>query len=134
MPLLVDPKHVHRMVLKRLIFEAYTQVAADLKMRAVSRQDDVPIQIPSVEREHRWTQLEARLSGLTFSGEIEPSHQIQDFSNQCFDRNELPYPAWHLCNKRDQELGGVKRELAWSFDPTRNLKQSEGPAPQVADW
>ena len=135
LPGLGKADHPHKLLLRRLFYEAYALGAADLKRRSLVHADDTPVQVPNTEREARWTRLVNRLQGLTLSGELEPSHHLQDFFNECADRNSLKYPEWEECTKRDQELQGVKKDMAWKVDPATNLiKLCDANVPQKASW
>ena len=109
--------HKHKLLLRRLFFEAFTLAATDLKRRTMTNEDDAPLRLPIAEREARWNRLQARLNGLTLEGPLEPSHHLQDFCNECHDSNVLKYPEWDECTRRDQELSGVKKDMTWKVDP-----------------
>ena len=79
-PALGSAEHADRYVLRRLFFEAYTLVAADLRRRVEATEDDAPRRMPTSEREARRSRLAARLAGLSLEGELDPSFHLQDLA------------------------------------------------------
>jgi hypothetical protein len=66
---------------------------------------------------------------------LEPSYQLVDHFNDCWDKNQLVIPSWDFCTKRSQELSHVKRDLYWKMDSSSGfLKVSEQAVPQRAEW
>lgn len=85
------------MELRRLYVEAYTLMAASMKAMVERTDDDVPKTIPAPEREHRHAKQQERLTGLTLSGELEPSHRLQDLVNGMHESNTCQWVDWYLC-------------------------------------
>ena len=129
--------HPKKLLLRRLFFESYTLAASDLRRRAQASADDAPVAVPNAEKQARWKRLRSSLTGLTLEGELEPSYQLVDHFNDCWDKNQLVIPSWDFCTKRGQELAHVKRDLYWkmAMDPaTGFMKASAQAEPQTAEW
>ena len=59
-------------VIRRLIIEAYTLTAADLRVRVERKNDETPRKLAQAERSPRYADQVARLKGLELRGELEP--------------------------------------------------------------
>ena len=113
-----DPPPAGRMaLLRRLFYESFTLMSADLRARAERDDDSAPKKLPVAEREARFTRLSTRLTGLVLKDDLEPSHALIDFCSQMQEDNVLRYVAWDTCTTRAQELAGVKKEAVWKPDP-----------------
>lgn len=56
-------------VIRRLVFDAYTLAAADVKLRTERNHDDAPRKLAQAERSARYTEQAKRLSGINMIGE-----------------------------------------------------------------
>ena len=94
-------------MLRRLHFEATTLMIASVKQRvdneAAERADSVK-KIPIAEKRHRLEQQERRLTGVSISGELEPSHQLVDLTNSILESGSLVWIAPSRCTKRSDEV------------------------------
>lgn len=118
---------------RRLFWEASVLVTADLKSRA-ERSDESPIRRLAVpERAHRYAQLKAKLPGMTLEGDLEPSDALVDACVQQYDDNRLSYVPWAACAKKQQELGGIKKEAAFRTDAQGRLCVGTENAAVLAD-
>ena len=113
-PVLGDKNHIQKNTLRRLFLESYTLFAGDLKARTEQRGEDVPMKLPNVERESRFSALQARLPGTTLTGELEPSTRLVDLAHSMFEDNVVRYLDWQVLTKRSDEiLGKAKEERTW---------------------
>ena len=112
---------------RRLFYEAYTLVAAELKKKVDKHDEDKPKTMPIQERSARWAKLKARLVGMSFNEETEPSFQLIDAFAQQVDDGQIRYVEWQACTKRAQEVDGSKKApdlKVWSPDSSGFLRQS----------
>eukprot|EP00971_Amphidinium_carterae_P328682 6460678-Amphidinium_carterae.1 len=75
-PVLGQEMAVHAPKLRRLLFEAYTACAAEMKVRMGRGKAEEPTAMPMSERNARTQKLKARLPGLPMELHYEPSHQL----------------------------------------------------------
>jgi hypothetical protein len=85
------------------------------------------------ERADRFKILQAQLSGLTLTGELEPSNLLIDKLVEMEDSGELRYIKWEECTKRLQEMNGVKKDEMWKEDGEGRLKRVSIPGEDKAD-
>ena len=94
-------------LLRRLHFEATTLMIASVKQRvdseAADKVDSVK-RIPIAEKRHRLTQQSNRLAGININGELEPSHQLLDLTNNILESGALVWIAPSRCTKRSDEV------------------------------
>ena len=76
---------------------------------AAEKADSVK-KIPIAEKKHRLEQQEQRLSGISISGELEPSHQLIDLANNVLETGALVWIAPSRCTKRSDEVQLAIRE------------------------
>ena len=100
-------------VLKRLYFEAYTAVAADLRRKWERTEGDAPRKMPMPERQGRYERQQAKLTGPTLTGELEPSRSLVDKAVHVVDENSVVHIEWHTCTSRTQEMEGTKLLVEW---------------------
>lgn len=98
--------------IKRLAFEAQTFLVASLRQK-VDSTDDQPRKIATAERSSRMDRIRQRLTGLSISGEHEPSHGLLDKACGMFESNCLKYLEPASCISRSLEVQGAtkSREL-----------------------
>ncbi len=114
---LVSPPPIDQLpLIRRLVFESYTLVAADLKARVERKDEDTPRKLAQAERASRHQSQVGRLTGLEVTGEMEPSHALIDLVFQMSEGNQLRYVRWEQCTKRDQALMGLKTDPTWKPD------------------
>lgn len=110
----VDPPPPDREpLLRRLFFESYTLAAADRRSRLEKKDGDEPRKLAQAERASRHRDQELRLTGLTLTGELEPSNTLIDLVFQMLEDNQLKYVRWEQCTK---ELMGIKSGPTWKPD------------------
>ena len=100
-------------MLRRVHFESTTLMIASVKQRvdgeAAEKADSVK-KIPIAEKKHTLEQQEQRLSGISISGELEPSHQLIDLANNVLETGALVWIAPSRCTKRSDEVQLAIRE------------------------
>lgn len=124
--------HPKAPILRRLFYEAYTLVAAELKKRVDRTEEDRPKVMPIQERAIRWTALKTRLVGMTFNEETEPSFHLIDAFAQQVDDGQIRYIEWSACTKRAQEVEGQKKSpdlKVWSPDASGVIRQTTSITP-----
>ena len=67
-----------KIVVRRLFFESHTMAIADMKQRFEREDTAEPTRVPMPERMARLEAQKARLPGLHYSSETEPSHKCVD--------------------------------------------------------
>ena len=119
-----DPPPAARLpLIRRLVFEAYTFAAADLRIRVDRKEDDGPRRMAVAERTARYEEQKRRLSGIELMGELEPSYALIDLVYQMSEDGQLRYVRWEQATKRDQELMGVKVDPVWKPDSNVIVKE-----------
>ena len=124
-PLLRDPGHADVPKLRKLYFEAYTMVAADLKAKLDHGPDAEGQKVKKlapVERKARWQEVKLRYPHMTFTEQLEPAHQVIDKFHGMKADGELKYMAPHEIPTRDQELRNVKTEEMIKRDASGHLR------------
>jgi hypothetical protein len=127
-----DPAHQKGPILRRLFYESYTLVAAELKKRVDRTDEDRPKVMPIQERATRWAALKTRLVGMTFNEETEPSFHLIDAFAQQVDDGQIRYVEWSACTKRAQEVEGQKKSAdlkVWSPDSSGVIRQTSSVTP-----
>ena len=94
-------------MLRRLHFESTTLMIASVKQavdsEAADKADSVK-RIPIAEKRYRLEQQERRLLGIKILGELEPSHQLLDLTNNILETGALVWIAPSRCTKRADEV------------------------------
>ena len=75
-PILGDRDHADVPKLRRLHFEAYTTVSAELKRRVESSEQDAPRKLPPQEISERLEALQKKVIRLKLQNALEPSHSL----------------------------------------------------------
>ena len=94
-------------MLRRLHFESTTLMIASVKQRVDGESSDRPDsvkRIPVAEKRYRLEQQEQRLAGIAISGELEPSHQLLDLTNNVLETGSIIWIAPSRCTKRSEEV------------------------------
>ena len=96
-------------IFRRLFFESFTMVQADLKLR-LERSDEAPLRKLAVpERAARYAKQVSKLSSIVLTGQLECSDCLIDETIRQFDENRLRYIRWERCLMKDSEGDSVKR-------------------------
>ena len=96
--------------LRRLHFEACTIVFATLKSNVAGELTDGIRKLPPAEKQARARDQQNRLTGITLSGEMEPSYALVD---KCASMRETGSLLWihpSQCTKREQEVQQTLKE------------------------
>jgi len=118
--------HPKAPALRRLFYESYTLVAAELKKKVDRTDEDKPKVMPLQERSTRWSTLKQRLVGMSFTEETEPSFHLIDVFSQQVDDGQIRYVEWSACTNRAQEVYGSKKMVdlkVWSPDSSGMIRQ-----------
>ena len=99
---------------KRIAFEAQTYLVASLRQSLEQTDDSMPRKIAFAERTSRMNAIRAGLSGVSVTGETEPSHGLLDKACALFDKNVIAWLERSICVSRTLEVQGGKqtRELS----------------------
>ena len=93
-PILGDRDHVDAPKLRRLHFEAYTTVSAELKRRVESSEQDAPRKLPPQEISERLEALQKKVLPLKLENALEPSHSLINHVAQFVEEGRLRYLEW----------------------------------------
>lgn len=102
---------------RRLHFECFTLVAADMRRTVESSGEVKPTKLAAPERAARSEDQSSRLKGLRLQGEMEPSHHLVDLAIEQWDSNVIRYIEWSSCTTRQQEVDGHKTNDSWKICP-----------------
>ena len=120
-----DRDHVDAPKLRHLRFEAYTTVAADLKRRVDSSEQDAPRKLPPQEISERLETLQKKILPLKIENSLGPSHSLINHVAQFVDEGRLRYIEWSKCTTRAQEVNNLKETQAlkvWKPDSSGVVK------------
>eukprot|EP00435_Cladocopium_sp_Y103_P001953 s3084_g1.t1 len=124
-PILGDREHVDAPKLRRLHFEAYTTVAAELKRRVESSEQDAPRKLPPQEISERLEALQKKVTPLRLENALEPSHSLINHVAQFVEEGRLRYLEWSKCTTRTQEVNNLKEDQflkVWKPDSSGVIK------------
>ena len=90
---------------RRLHFEACTLIVAHTKQQ-VSLDSSVEggRKLPVAEKQARLQQQQQRLSGLSISGELQPSYALIDLAASMLESNSVIWISPSKCSKRESEI------------------------------
>ncbi|CAE7779729.1 unnamed protein product, partial [Symbiodinium necroappetens] len=101
--------------LRRLLHEAYSMSAAELK-QVVERTEDMPAKkLAQPERAHRLDTQQRRLTGFKIEGPLEPADRLIDLVVQQYEENRVYHVDLHKCPSKEQEV------LSQSSKEDRNI-------------
>ena len=109
-PILGDRDHVDAPKLRRLHFEAYTTVSAELKRRVESSEQEAPRKLPPQEISERLEALQKKVVPLKLENALEPSHSLINHVAQFVEEGRLKYLEWSRCTTRNQEVNNLKED------------------------
>ena len=115
-PGLGDPKHADRMKLRRLFFEAYTLVGAQMK-RTVEAPTNTPREVPNPELEARRERTESRVDGIELEDETDISDALLTRVITMYEINKLAYIGLEHCTKRGDAMVGINKNEQWESVP-----------------
>ena len=96
---------------RRLHFEACTMIIAHTKQQVAgdSALDGVK-KLPQAEKQARLVQQQAKLSGISITGELQPSHALIDLAASMLESNAVLWIGPSKCSKRETELQPATKE------------------------
>ena len=124
-PILGDRDHADAPKLRRLHFEAYTTVSAELKRRVESSEQDAPRKLPPQEISERLEALQKKVNPLKLQNALEPSHSLINHVAQFVEEGRLRYLEWSRCTTRNQEVNNLKEDQflkVWKPDASGVIK------------
>ena len=110
LPILGDRDHSDAPRLRRLHFEAYTTVSAELKRRVETSEHDAPRKLPPQEISERLEALQKKILPLRLENALEPSHSLINHVAQFVEEGRLRYIEWSRCTTRTQEVNNLKED------------------------
>jgi hypothetical protein len=129
-----DPRRTQAAGVRRLFFEAYTLVAADLRSKVERGPDsDTPRKLPQPERNVRRLRIVAELQGLEIEGPLEPGNCVVDAAVSMVEDNMVRYMAWNECITREQELNNHKKDKSWKSGSDGVIRETVENAKVEAD-
>ena len=135
MPLLGSEDHIDVTKIRKLYFECYTLVAAELRSKLDSGAEDSSKvrKLPVAERKSRWEAVKAKYPHMNFSAvAMEPAHSVVDKCHTMKLDGDVKYIPPHEVPTRDQELQTVKTEELIKRDASGHLRaHDEARAPDA---
>ena len=104
-----DPTIQENSAIKRLAFEAQTYVVAVLRQGLEQREEGAPRKVSHAERTTRMAALQASLSGVFITGELDPAHVLLDKATAMFDQNVVKYLEPAACISRPLKFKDERR-------------------------
>ena len=110
---------------RRLYFEAFTLMTANLRSQVERTDDDKPRKLSLPEREARRQQVLPKLQGLDLEGVHEVSHALVD---TCVHMREesLQHIPWEKCTSRAEEIAGDKTKPEWKAEAQGVIREVPG--------
>ena len=108
--------------LRRLFWESHTLALADLKQKSEHGSDGVTKKLPTAERKARADNQSARLTGVVWGPESQPSHQLVDRFVAMVEENVVSYVKPELCTSRSMEVLSSKTHQTFTLSSDGNLK------------
>jgi hypothetical protein len=126
-PLLGAPDHISVPLIRRLFYESFTLMAAELKSRVDSNKnpEECTRRLADPERRVRFRQLESQVQGLVIRDEWEPAHALTDLFVEMAERNTLSYVPWEKCISRVTENAGIRKDSSWKDKPEVSLEAAD---------
>jgi len=129
-----DPRRTQTASLRRLFFEAYTLVAANLKSKVERGSDpETPRKLPMPERLVRRNKIVQALKGIEIEGALEPGNCVVDTIVSMVEENMLRYLPWNECITREQELNNHKKDKSWKTGADGIIREQSDDAKVEAD-
>eukprot|EP00435_Cladocopium_sp_Y103_P046409 s1435_g13.t1 len=122
----------------RIHFESTTLVISTIREKVTSEgaeKGDVARKIPLAEKKQRREEQMTRLSGISMTGELDPSHSLLDLANQIHESGSIVWLAPSKCSKRDDEIQLSLKDTKSSVQ-IENSQLRVGPSVEVveAEW
>ena len=117
-PILGTSDHVLRPQLRRLGFETYAAMAADVQRQHARKERGPPLPLPTrkmsqAARAEKYEAQVRRRPSLRLVGQLQPSNVLADKAADMAESGVLKYVPWAACTTRGQEVTGDQevREL-----------------------
>ena len=107
-PILGEGHVAKRTQLRRLFFESFTLVSADLKNKLEATDDDKPKKMTVAERNARREATIPKTSGLDTQGVHNPAHSTIDLASQILQNDIVTHLPFEKCPSREMERKGDK--------------------------
>jgi hypothetical protein len=128
-----EPSLAELSLFRRLFFEAFTMVQADLRHK-IERTEEAPARKLAVpERSARFKSQQGRLNGMMLVGELECADALIDLCVAQYDENRLKYVPWERCLNKASEMEGSKKDTSISKGLNGVLKISDSEVLPDAD-
>ena len=114
-------------VLRRLFFESFTLMSADLKAKLEATDADKPTTMTVAEREARRDATIPKTSGLMTDGVHDPAHATIDLAAAMMKNDIVTYLPLERCPSREDERKGMK------IDPKLKSKNKDVDASLATD-
>ena len=96
--------------MRRIHFEASTMIVAHLKSQVSQESGQEGVRkLPVAEKVARLERQQARLSGVSITGELQPSHALIDLVASMCDTNAVIWVAPSKCSRRCSSRPKTKR-------------------------
>ncbi|CAJ1435807.1 unnamed protein product, partial [Effrenium voratum] len=117
---------------RRLHFEASTMIVAHTRQQVSGDGvTDGVKKMPQAEKQARLVQQQAKLQGLSITGELQPSHALIDLAASMLDNNAVIWIAPSKCSKREAELQLTAKEKPQILSIEQQLLKVTAPKLQV---
>ena len=117
-----EPNAVKLVPYRRLWWECSMRAMGEMKARVERTDSAEPVKVPLVERTARLAEQKRRLTGITCTPEIEPSHKLVDMVFQMAADQVISWIPWEKLTSRAGEVAQTQTELSIKFEASGNLK------------
>ena len=124
-PIMGDSRE-HLSPLRRLFFEAFTLVTAEMRRVVERTGDEKPRKLSLPEREARRRAIEPKLGGLDVMGAHGVSHDLVDLCTHIAENKILKYIKWESCTTLEEELNGATSKPEWKADANGVIREQPG--------
>ena len=111
--------------MRRLFFEACALAVTNIKQKAERDDAAEPVRLAIAERSSRLADQKARLVGVHFSPECEPSRKLVDTVCQMGADQSLQWIPWEQLTSRSAEITHSEKDWKLSFDSNGSLKVAQ---------
>jgi hypothetical protein len=122
-----------RPALRRLWTESYSITLMDVKRRLEQGPGGAPRRLSSIELQARRTAVQAKITGLSLTGELNVSDALILSVVHMSECESIKYVEWSACTKRELEVAGVKEDSYWSKGDDSVMREHAAPAKASAN-
>ena len=112
--------------LRRLYFEAFTLMTANMRTQVERTDDDRPRKLSLPEREARRKQIQPKLQGLDLENAHEVSHALVDTCTHMREGRAIKHIPWEACTSRAEDIAGTKSKSEWKADAQGVVREVRG--------